>query len=204
MRSLVLLAPLLLQGCCALFCGGEPKPLVPLSYRTADEALATLLAAIANNDARRIYESLSPALKAERRIDGLSFVLGWERLREQEPYLHLAGEAEVVDRRTPAADRREYLLSAYGQRFQVGFVRRAYWEVGFRTSDGGDRVGDYIDDAGFTKRILASRPEEGRLVLELRSDELEGLPAAAIDRVELAHEWKVLSFRQGTTGWPLP
>ncbi|MEZ5989966.1 MAG: hypothetical protein R3F30_12735, partial [Planctomycetota bacterium] len=81
MRHLALLAPLLLQGCCALFCGGETRPLVPLSYRTPDEARQTVLAAIANGDARRIYESLSPEFKQERGIDGLSFAVAWERLR---------------------------------------------------------------------------------------------------------------------------
>ncbi len=201
MRSLSALLILPLLPSCSLFCGGDTRPLIPVTWDEPRLALNTLLAAIENDDARRIYQSLGPTLKKEQGIDGLQFAVGWERLRQAQPYLHVAGQAGVIEEKRLPSGEHLYLLGVHGKRFTVRLEPLSYWQVLILDERELIRIGDYMDPALFEKRILNVSPDDGRILVELKSDELFGIQKAEIQGLVMSKEWKVRTFAEGTEGF---
>lgn len=185
-----------LTSCCFL-CGGDTKPLVPVAWDEPRQALETLLVAIENDDARRIYESLGPSLKKEQGIDGMAFAVAWEKLRQEQPYLHVAGRASVIRMKQVSPRERLYLMGVHGQRFTIQLEELSYWQVLLQDEDELTRLGAYLSPTLFEKSILSVSPDEGRILVEFKNDELFGIRKSDIRGLRLATEWKVRAFAQG-------
>jgi hypothetical protein len=202
MRTLAALLLLPLLHSCCFLCGGDTRPLVPVTWEEPRSALETLLVAIENDDSRRIYQSLSPKLKQEQGIDGMAFAVGWEKLRQAQPFLHVAGQASVVQEKRVSPREHLYLMGVHGQRFTVKLEQLCYWEVLVQDEDERIRLGSYMDPALFEKRILNVAPDEGRILVEFKDEEILGVQKSDIRGLELSTEWKVRSFAEGEEGFP--
>lgn len=185
-----------LTSCCFL-CGGDTKPLVPVTWDEPRQALDTLLVAIENDDSRRIYESLGPSLKKKQGIDGMAFAVAWEKLRQEQPYLHVAGRAEVIQEKQISPGERVYLMGVHGQRFTIQLEQLSYWQVLVQDEDELLRLGAYLPPAVFEKSILSVSDDEGRILVEFKNDQLIGVQKDDIRGLRLATEWKVSAFAQG-------
>lgn len=203
-RSLIamLSLPVMLsmQGCCTLFgvfgCG-TGIPITEVSWDSPRRALTTMLTAIRASDSKVIYESLSEGFKKANGVDGLGFAVAWEKLRDQIPGLHLAGDAEVVEHgpmRDPAGNpiegSRRYLLDAHGYRFEVEFGSFAYWDVAVESEDREDVrvVGRYLPSLD---EIVDPSPVKGVLNTRVKSPDLVGLTLDEFRYVKIGHAWKV-------------
>lgn len=171
---LVLLLPI--GGCCSLarfFCGPDTTPWVPISYETPEAALATLLEAIRRENVTQIYNSLSDGYK--QRLGGADRIaaeVGWQRIKEQVPGVHMLGYVQVPAEPARRADRGvTYELEAYGERVRIDLVRQSFWTV------------LYQDAAGTVHEVGAVLPHDslnGLVRVDPRTDPIDQLPASAL------------------------
>ncbi|MCB9917477.1 MAG: hypothetical protein H6832_03650 [Planctomycetes bacterium] len=198
----VLALPLLLplQSCCTIFglfgCG-TGIPITDITWNSPDATIHTLLTAIRASDTKVIYEAMSEDFKRAYGIDGVGFAIAWERLSDRVPGLHLAGDAEIVER-GPVLDaqgnavsgRERFRLSSHGYGFDVEVGRYAYWDVGAADPDSGETrvIGSYTDrlDGCVIDEI------KGLIDARIRSPELVGLSDETFRYLEIGWTWKVL------------
>lgn len=202
-HSLALLAlPVILplQSCCTIFglfgCG-TGVPIAKISWDSPRESLDTLLAAIRASDVKVIYEALSEGFKQANGFDGLGFAIAWEKLRDQVPGLHLAGDAEIVEEGPgrdatgqPINGRYRYLLDAHGYRFEVEFGRRAYWELAAKDPNSGETqvLGTYVRDLDDHVDVAGIK---GAVNARIKSPELVGLDAETFRNLKIGWAFKV-------------
>jgi hypothetical protein len=199
-RGLLLLslaAALPASGCCSLarfFCGPDRTPWVSVDYTTPERAARTLLEAIRRDEPEIVYRSLSNAYRQQNQLDQAGAVLAWQRLREQNPGLHVAGYAEVPAATPLGPDRARIEVDVEGNRIEIVLVRQRKWEVRWRRPNGtpaehGLPVATFEgmatiaeNDDGSTATLRA--PLTFRIGAELP-------PLAVIEFAGLVAEWKV-------------
>ena len=188
-----------LNGCCAIseyFCGPDQSRWVSVSYRTHEEALATLMEAMRRDDPDVIYQSLSQEFVQAYGLDSLSFEKAWEVIRERVPGVHLLGNATVEGPERLGSDRARYVLSRAGYEVEVVLVRKSFWEIEW-TSDGDAMAeGDYV--RGLRRHVRVRRSEPGvpyRVTIEFDPEDLYDFDPSRLERAGVGREWKVLTLQ---------
>lgn len=138
---LLALLPLLpTPGCCSLarlFCGADHSDWVQVDYETPSATLRTFLEALRRENVARICESLGEGYKKSHGIDLVNAELAWAQIKQQNPYLYMAGYAQVPDAPTRQQDGRAVFdLEVQGQALHFELERQAYWLVHSLRPDG--------------------------------------------------------------------
>ena len=95
--ALVLCSLLPTGGCCSFarfFCGPDKTPWVSVEFDAPESAVRTFLEALRRDDPDVLYLSLSDGYRQRLGIDLMAVNVAWERFREQNPGLHVAGRFE--------------------------------------------------------------------------------------------------------------
>lgn len=127
------------SGCCSLarwFCGPDRSPWVSIDYRTPELATRTLLEALRRDEPEVVYASLSHGYRDRLGLDQATTVLAWQRVRADNPGLHVAGYAEVPTATATGPDRARVALRIEGRRVDIDLVRQRKWEVRWRRPSG--------------------------------------------------------------------
>lgn len=209
--ALALVASLPLGGCCSFarfFCGPDRTPWISVDYASPESTVRTMLEALRRDDPDIVYQSLSDGYRERYRLDLMSVQLFWDRFRDANPGLHVAGYAEVPTAERPAADRAVVRLNIEGHRLEVQLIRQDSWLVRYERPQepGRDRFPPGEDFhriesfAGFLRVEADGDPESYRsrvLVAPLRVQHggVELTPDA-IEAVTLQRQWKIADLQQ--------
>ncbi len=193
-----LAAAMPLPGCCSLarlFCGPDRTPWISVDFATPEAAARTLLEAVRRDEPEIVYRSMSHAYRDRLGLDQAGAVLAWQKIRADNPGLHVAGYAEVPAAIPVGDDRARILLSIEGQRVELEVVRQRKWEVRWRRSSGtAAEPGGNLPS--FEARAAIAENDDGRTAtLRLEPFVLpfgsEAPTLAAIEFAGLVAEWKV-------------
>ena len=199
--TIPLLSALLLpaSGCCSFarfFCGPDRSEWVSVDHSTPERAVRTLLEALRRDAPEVVYDTFSSDHRRRLGLDRAKTLLVWETVREQYPWLHVAGYAEVPAAVRTGPDTARVELVVEGQPVVVDLVRTLQWFVHYRRPNGtlGD-PGEYVVRAGDLVTLTAD-PDEQRSTLVLRPLVFRhaGLDDVPVDELEAAgvrREWKV-------------
>jgi hypothetical protein len=197
MRSWLSLAALALTlpqaGCCSLarlFCGPDRTPWVSVDYSTPERAVRTLLEALRRDEPEIVYLSLTDDCRREMKLDNATVKLIWPEFREQNPYLHVAGYAEVPPVTRTSPDRAEVVLDIEGHRLQVRLRRELFRGLRWTRTNGtpadpGDRPETMqavlrvdVDDEGDTPiSTIAPSPWQAPVAVPIDALEFAGIEA---------------------------
>ena len=199
--ALAMALSLPLGGCCSLarlLCGPDRSPWVSESYRTPEEAVATLCETARRDDPVTAFRALSPRYRSELGATG-SFEFGviWERLKRQVPGLHMLGYAVIESSLTLPDGRRRFLLETSGHRVELIVAQVASWTVIHGASgdppqeegrylSGPDRLWERID-LGPGGELVVRIPWEPTTMGPVQPDQIR--------QVTLGLEWKVDQVR---------
>jgi hypothetical protein len=213
--SIPLLAAALLPstGCCSLarlFCGPDKTPWVSVDHSDPKLAVRTLLEALRRDDPQRVYDSLSSDHRRRLGLDSAKIHLAWARVREQYPYLHVAGYADVPDPVMLGPDAARVELSIAGEPVSVQLVRTTQWFVHYRLPAFDQaapqrvdprRLGELVRPGNYVQRPaelfrLTPHDSDQKSTLELRRIEflhpgLDEVPEESIEAAGMRREWKV-------------
>ncbi len=204
---LVTLPALALSGCCSLarfWCGPDKTPWVQQRFDTPLAAARTLLEAIRRDDPEVVYLCLSDGYRKRLGVDGMTAVIVWQRIREQNPGLHVAGYATVPTPRRTGEDRATVAVEVEGTTIELDFERQSYWEVRYTSGDGVPLEQGGATSFGARSLVAADpvRPEADdattRVVvgpLVLVHDPEAPITVDALDHVALTRRWKVSDLR---------
>jgi hypothetical protein len=211
--AFALVAALPLGGCCSFarfFCGPDRTPWISVDYTSPEDAVRTMLEALRRDDPDIVYESLSDGYRQRHGLDLMSVQVFWERFRDANPGLHVAGYAKVPTAERPAADRAVVRLEIEGHRLEVQLVRQDSWLVRYARPQvpGGEptppgKASHRIESfAGFVRVEADGDPEDEQsrvLVapLRVRHAGVE-LTTDAIEAVALQRVWKIADLQQRT------
>lgn len=209
---LLLAATLLpLPGCCSLsrfFCGPDKSPWISIDFSSPRKAVMTLLEAIRRDEPQVVYECLSTDFRKQHGLDGLTVNLVWQKLREENPGLHMLGYATVPEPTGHGDDHASVTLEIEGRRVDVDLVRQCYWEMRYRRTaamlgqehdgpegEGGEPIRSFV---GFARIETLGDTERSRIVLQpltFYHDGIETVPLEALEHVALTQRWKVAELR---------
>ena len=208
MRALASLSLLSLlvptAGCCSLarlFCGPDDSEWVSVAFDTPKKATKTLLEALRRADSDRIYLSLSDRFRKRLDVDALTTHLVLEKLREQNPGLHLAGYAEVPEPTMRGSDEAEVAIDVEGTRLELRLRRQASWQVRFRRANGTtSETGQPMRSLTGFADITTLDGDEDKSSIDLAPlvfyhDGLDEVPPQAIEYVGVRREWKIDNLR---------
>ena len=157
-------AALPLTGCCSVaraWCGPDRSPWVSVAFRTPELAARTLLEALRRDEPQVVYDALADELRTQLGVDGLAIEIAWPKIKQQFPYLHVAGYAEVPPADFgPGGDTATITVEYEGQRLRLALVRHTYWELRYqrpgadlRPTQRDARVGRRLSDLSSTIKI---------------------------------------------------
>jgi hypothetical protein len=192
-------------GCCSLsrlFCGPDRSPWISERFDAPEHAVATLLEAIRRDAAEVVYLCLADSYRRRLGLDAMVARLAWQKVRDQNPGLHLAGYATVPAPRHRTETAASFTLDVEGTAIEVDVVQQSYWDVRYRRPDGslgetGAAVASWVE-LGRVETVAAADTDRSRLVLQPLVFEHEGLDAVPIERIEsacLARRWRVADLR---------
>ena len=200
----LLLALLPLQGCCSLarlFCGPDDSKWVSVRFDTPERTVATLFEAIRRDAPDVIWECLAKSYLQRHQLDSFTVQIGWQKLREQNSGLHLAGYAEVPPPVQRTAQDAKFVVLVHGRRIEIDLVCESYWELTWRR-DNGTPGGGRNPTASFgalakIAPIAETDPQQSWLTIEPLRFEHEGetVPVEAIERAGLVRLWRVADLR---------
>lgn len=208
--TLVLCALLPTGGCCSFarfFCGPDKTPWVSVEFDAPESAVRTFLEALRRDDPDVLYLSLSDGYRQRLGIDLMAVNVAWERFREQNPGLHVAGYATVPTATRPSPGRAVVPLDIEGHRFEVQLVRQDAWLVRYERPQVAGR--EPFPPGTTSKRVesfagfLSTEPTDDidttRLVIKPLPVRHEGVDELGVDAIEFAglmRSWKVDDVRQ--------
>lgn len=206
--SLLCVSALPLAGCCSIaraWCGPDKSPWISVEFRTPELATRTLLEALRRDEPEVVYDALSDDLRNELGINGMALELAWTRIKEQYPYLHVAGYADVPAAAiSPKGTTATITVTVEGNPLEVGLVRQTYWELRYQrpgedlTPEQRDaRVGRRLDNLAGTVEIqIDAEAEDDRSFVSLKPQSaahfgVDEIPVANVDSLGVFHAWKV-------------
>ncbi len=196
-----------LSGCCSLsrlFCGPDRSAWVSQRFDTPHRTAQTLFEALRRDDPEALFLCLDRSYRRRMGIDdSLTMRLAWDRFREQNPSLHVAGYTEVPEPTRLDDDRATVTVDVVGQRVDMDFERRSYWELRYRRPNGTTGE-DGQELRTFTGRAQVARlprddDDMSQLMLapfDFRHEGLDEVPLGAIEHVALTRRWLVTDIRQ--------
>jgi hypothetical protein len=194
-----------LGGCCSLsrlFCGPDRSVWVPQRFDTPQRTGQTLFEALRRDDPDVLYLCLDRSYRQRLGIDSLTMRLAWQRFREQNPGLHIAGYSEVPEPTRLDADHATVTVDVAGQAVDLDFVRRAYWELRFRRPNGttGEQSGllSNLLERAQIEVIENDTEQVSRLMLTpfaFYHDGQDEVPLDAIEHAAVTRRWLVTDIR---------
>lgn len=209
--ALALLAALPLGGCCSFarfFCGPDRTPWISVDYASPESAVRTMLEALRRDDPDIVYESLSDGYRQRHGLDLMSVQVFWQRFRDANPGLHVAGYAQVPTAERPAADRAVVRLEVEGHRLEVQLVRQDSWLVryarpqvpGKEPFPPGEATQRIESFTGFVRVDADGDPDAERSRVDLAPLRVQHagveLTPDAIEAVTLQRAWKIADLQQ--------
>jgi hypothetical protein len=207
--SLLLLVPLLLcplSGCCSLarfFCGPDKTPWVSQRFDTPQRTVQTLFEAVRRDEPQAAFLCLGDGYRRRLGLDSMTLQLAWERLREKNPGLHMAGYVDVPPGQSRDPDHASVTVDVAGTPVDIDLERQAYWEVAYRRDNGtlGEEGAAIASFSGCAviETAPAGRKETSRLLLEPMNFHHEGIdavPLSAIEHATLTRRWRITDIRQ--------
>jgi hypothetical protein len=204
--SLLLCSALPLSGCCSLsrlFCGPDDSPWISQRLDTPQRTVQTFFEAIRRDEPEAIWLCLGESYRRRLGLDSMTLRLAWERIRDQNPGLHVAGYTQVAVPRLVGEDRAAVTVDVVGTLVDIDLERQAYWEVRYRREDGtaGEHGAPIESFAPFARVELAGPmgADESRLSFEpivFRHDGVDRVPLSAIEQAGLSRVWKISDIRQ--------
>jgi len=210
-RSFVLLVACLLPlpGCCSLarlFCGPDRSEWVSVRYDAPERTVATFLEAIRRDDGAEVTQCLTQDCLERLGLDSFTAQIAWQRLRDQNPGLHLVGYAEV-----PAPSRRTmteavFDIEVQDVRIHLELARESFLEI-THLRDNGTLAEDRRPLGKWNakprvERIKDTDPEQSRFVLDplvFKHAFEEDVPLDAIERAGLVRVWKIAGLSMQPT-----
>lgn len=193
-----------LQSCCSLarvFCGPDRSAWVPQDFDTPRHTGQTFFEALRREDPEVLFLCLAPTYRHRLGItDSMVARLAWERFREQNPYLHVAGYTEVPEPSRLDPDHATVIVDAVGEPVEIDFVRLAQWELRFQVPGGPPlEEGGYLRSFAERAQVAVLEGEERSKVrvdpFEFAHDGVEQVPLEAIDHLALTRTWRIADVR---------
>jgi hypothetical protein len=197
-----------LSGCCALsrfFCGPDKTPWISQRYDTPQQTVQTLFESVRRDEPQALFLCLGESYRQRLGIDSVTLQLAWERIRERNPGLHVAGYTTVPPGhllRPDDPDHARVTVEVAGSIVDIDLERQAYWELRYRRENGtlgeeGAPIASF-DGRGRVDVLPDSYPERSRLSLEpieFRHEGIDSVPLAAIEHASLSRRWKISDIR---------
>lgn len=195
-----------LGGCCGLsrlFCGPDRSPWISQRFDSPRSTVQTLLEALRRDAPEALFLCLDRDYKRRLGIEDSTVLrLAWERFREANPYLHVAGYADVPEPTRTDAAHASVTLEIAGETIDLDLCSEVVWELRYRLDDapvaqlGGTAV-SFAARAQLQRRELDDRDV---YVLQLAPIEFEhyGVDAvgiAAIEHAALTTRWRISDIR---------
>ncbi|MEO6595824.1 MAG: hypothetical protein ABIP94_13820 [Planctomycetota bacterium] len=168
----------------------------------------TLLEAIRRDEPEVVYLCLSPDYRSRLGVDGQTVQLVWQRIREENPGLHVVGYATVPEPTMHGTDHATVTLDVEGNLVDIEVVRQLYWELRYRRTaammgqeqDGPPgEVGEPISSfVGFARIETVGKTERSRVLvnpLTFYHDGIDAVPLEALEHIALTQRWKVADLR---------
>jgi hypothetical protein len=201
------------SGCCSLarlFCGPDKSKWVSVDHSRPEATVQTLLEALRRDDPEQVYWTLSSALRARLGLTSLNIQVAWQTFREQYPWLHVAGYADVPAARRLGEDAARIEFEIEGYTVVVDLVRTTQWFVHYRrpafVPDDPERVdatrfgslgspGQYVEP-GVPLFTLTADETDPKSTLVLRPlvfahEGLDELSPGEIEAAGFRREWKI-------------
>ena len=194
----LVLALLLPGGCCSmarLFCGPDRSPWISIDYATPEAAVRTFLEALRRDEPTVVYQAISRAFREHLELDQATLLLAWPQVKAKNPYLHVAGYAEVP----PAARNGDFAqleLSIEGRRLRVEVLRQKKWEVRYPIASGavltpGRHVTTFAGNATIDENELGTKATLRIVPIEFGKGVDDAVPLEEVQFAGLVAEWKV-------------
>lgn len=196
-----------LSGCCSLsrlFCGPDQSDWVSQQFDTPRHTAQTLFEALRRDDPEVLFLCLDRSYRQRLGIDdSMAMRLAWQRFREQNPSLHVAGYTQVPAPTRLDSDRATVTVDVVGEQVQIDFERRSYWELRYRRPNGSaGEEGQEVPTFAERAQVVPLRRENddmSRLMLapfDFHHDGLDAVPLEAIEHAALTRRWLVTDIRQ--------
>ena len=173
------------------------EELLAVGFRSPEQAFATYQTAMAGDHLDLEYRCLAPAFKAANGIDGMSYRLAREVLFDQQPFVKLLADGEVVSSRPLGPAAHELIVEAGAlwvtEHVRVVLTREDFYE----TWRGEDLAFD--DFATFEDHVFVEPGEDGApdLLYALLTVPT-GEDASTVTEVRLGREWRIAGFELTT------
>ncbi|MBX3464847.1 MAG: hypothetical protein KF830_16895 [Planctomycetes bacterium] len=195
-----------LGGCCSLsrlFCGPDRSPWVPQRFDTPRRTAQTLFESLRRDDPEVLFLCLDRSYRRRLGIgDSMVMRVAWERFREQNPGLHVAGYTEVPEPIRRDADHATVAVDVVGTVVDLDFERRCFWEIRYRTAGNppGEPGGELRAAAEALRVVPLDDAEDNRSRLEFAPlvfpHGFDPVPVEAIEHVAITHRWLVTDIRE--------
>jgi hypothetical protein len=196
LSALVIACVLPAGGCCSLarlFCGPDRTPWVSVDYSTPELAVRTLLEAIRRDEPEIVYLSLSGRYRQELNVDQMTMLLAWQKLREANPWLHVAGYAEVPPAHR-TGDTAEVNLDIEGTPCVVRLRRERREELRWTRADGTTAAPGRVVTS-FAGAVTCVADEDDHTLVTLAPMRLPGSPANGVPIDEIISAGVVALWR---------
>ncbi|MCA8974437.1 MAG: hypothetical protein KDC98_06930 [Planctomycetes bacterium] len=197
-------APMLLvalSSCCSLsrfFCGPDQSRWVSVTYDTPTDTVATLLEAIRRDDPSIVYQCMATGWKRRHHLGSLEAGVGWQRLRDEVPGIHMVGYAEIPEVERMGDNGARFVIETAGPTLRIDLVRESFRQVTYRRPNGTRGVSrvplaswnpvarvEWLDDPVADKSRLVLDP------LEFEHTGLDDVPLEAIEQAGLIRLWQI-------------
>lgn len=196
-----------LGGCCSLsrmFCGPDSSPWISQRFDSPRATVMTLFEALRRDDPEALFLCLSREYRrGELGIeDSMVMKLAWDRFREANPYLHVAGWTEVPEPRRLDADHATVALDVVGEPVEIDLRRAAFWEVRYQVPGGppGDKSGalrSFAERAQISELDDRADPTSRLMVAPFEFEHgVDPVPLEAVEHVALTRRWQVTAIRR--------
>lgn len=207
--ALCVLLAVPLGGCCSFarfFCGPDRTPWVSVDHSSPESTVRTFLEALRRDDPDVVYDCFSNDYRVRLGIDKMAVQVAWDRFREANPGLHVAGYAEVPVAQRPSPDRAIVSLDVEGIPFEVQLVRIDRWVVRYeRPQEPGKPPfppGRFVQPlqsfAGHVRSEAHSKPDHSTLSLSplvVRHDGIDELGIDTLEFVGLERTWRITDLQ---------
>jgi hypothetical protein len=176
---------------------------VPQRFDTPQRTAQTLFEALRRDDPEVLFLCLDRTYRRRLGIDDSMIMrLAWDRFREQNPNLHVAGYTEVPEPTRLDADHATVAVDIVGQLVDMDFVRLSYWELRYRRPNGtqgddGAQLRSFAECAQVAP-LADANDDVSRLMLApfvFHHDGLDEVPLGDIENVALTRRWLVTDIR---------
>jgi hypothetical protein len=187
-----------LSSCCdlaSLWCGPDRSRWVDRTFRTPESAVDTFLESARRDDAETAWRCLSRGFKERSGLTNrIAAEVAWQKLREDNPALHLLGDAQRTGTTMVNPDRARVALTVHGRALEIELVRFPFVFLAYRDPEDGATIPTSKVLPGSLASVLRLPDGETRddVQISFRLEDLpEGLDPADVELASAGHEWRI-------------